>query len=126
MLRVALFEIAEAADELLAGDVVVVGEEEALRGLAGVVDEDVGVRGHAGDGADHVAGIVLVAGGEGLKHWRGHQAYSFNMYSFSADVSCSRSLDVTLRSAARTIPSCANIPRAVPACEMASRAYSTW
>lgn len=33
---------------------------------------------------------------------------------------------VTFRSAARTIPSCANIPRAVPACEMASSAYSTW
>ena len=51
---------------MLAGDVVVVGEEEALRGLTSVVDEDVGVRGHAGDGADHVAvggrGVGLDAG----------------------------------------------------------------
>jgi hypothetical protein len=48
------------------------------------------------------------------------------MYSFSADVSCSRSLLVTFLSAASTMPSFANMPRAVPACEMASRAYSTW
>jgi hypothetical protein len=48
------------------------------------------------------------------------------MYSFSADVSCSSSLDVTFRSAARTMPSLARIPMAVPACEMASSAYSTW
>lgn len=33
---------------------------------------------------------------------------------------------MTLRSAARTIPSDAKIPMAVPACEMASNAYSTW
>ena len=67
MLRVALFEIAEAPDELLAGDVVVVGEEEALGGLAGVVDEDVGVGRHAGDGADHVAITILVVSREGLE-----------------------------------------------------------
>ncbi|KAH8636312.1 hypothetical protein IG631_08147 [Alternaria alternata] len=48
------------------------------------------------------------------------------MYSFSADVSCSSNLLVTFLSAARTMPSCAKIPSAVPACEMASRAYSTW
>jgi hypothetical protein len=52
--------------------------------------------------------------------------HSFKMYSFSADVSCSNSLLVTFLSAARTMPSCANMPNAVPACEMASRAYSTW
>lgn len=48
------------------------------------------------------------------------------MYSFSADVSCSNNLLVTFLSAARTIPSVASTPRAVPAWEMASRAYSTW
>ena len=48
------------------------------------------------------------------------------MYSFSADVSCSSSFEVTLRSAARTMPSLARMPIAVPAWEMASRAYSTW
>ena len=48
------------------------------------------------------------------------------MYSFSALVSCSSNLLVTLRSAASTMPSFANMPSAVPACEMASRAYSTW
>ncbi|KAI0553208.1 hypothetical protein F4679DRAFT_532333 [Xylaria curta] len=48
------------------------------------------------------------------------------MYNFSADVSCSSNFDVTLRSAARTIPSFARIPMAVPAWEMASSAYSTW
>ena len=52
--------------------------------------------------------------------------YSFSTYSFSADVSCSNNLEVTFRSAARTMPSLARIPMAVPACEMASRAYSTW
>ena len=55
VLSVALFEVAEAADELFAGDFGGVGEEVALGGLAGVVDEDVGVGRHAGDGADHVA-----------------------------------------------------------------------
>ena len=48
------------------------------------------------------------------------------MYSFSAEVSCSSSLLVTLRSAARTMPSVARMPIAVPAREMASSAYSTW
>ena len=48
------------------------------------------------------------------------------MYSFSADVSCSSSLLVTFRSAASTMPSLARMPNAVPACEMASSAYSTW
>ena len=52
--------------------------------------------------------------------------YSLTVYSFSADVSCSSSLLVTFRSAASTIPSCARIPSAVPACDIASRAYSTW
>lgn len=53
-------------------------------------------------------------------------AYSLSMYSFSADVSCSRSLLVTFLSAARTIPSLDKIPIAVPACDIASNAYSTW
>lgn len=43
------------------------------------------------------------------------ETYSFNVYIFSADVSCSKSLLVTLRSAAKTIPSVARIPIAVPA-----------
>jgi hypothetical protein len=55
VLRVALLQIAQAAHELLAGNVGVVGEEVLLGGLAGVVDEDVGVGGHASDGGDHVA-----------------------------------------------------------------------
>ena len=55
VLGVALLEVAEAAHELFAGDVGIVGEQVALRGLASVVDEDVGVGGHACDGADHVA-----------------------------------------------------------------------
>ena len=48
------------------------------------------------------------------------------MYSFSAEVSCSSSFDVTFLSAASTIPSLASMPIAVPACEIASSAYSTW
>lgn len=52
--------------------------------------------------------------------------HSFRIYNFSAEVSCSSSLDVTRRSAARTMPSLAKMPMAVPAWEMASRAYSTW
>jgi hypothetical protein len=59
VLRVALLQIAQAAHELLAGNVGVVGEEVLLGGLAGVVDEDVGVGGHAGDGGDHVAINVI-------------------------------------------------------------------
>lgn len=51
---------------------------------------------------------------------------SLRMYSFSADVSCSKSFEVTFRSAASTMPSLARMPMAVPAWEMASRAYSTW
>lgn len=52
--------------------------------------------------------------------------HSLRMYSFSAEVSCSSSFDVTLRSAASTMPSFARMPMAVPAWEMASSAYSTW
>jgi hypothetical protein len=59
VLRVSLLEIAQAAHELLAGNVFVVGEEVALGGLAGVVDEDVGIGRHASDGADHVAILTL-------------------------------------------------------------------
>lgn len=55
MLSVALFQIAQATDELLAGDIFIVGEEVALCSLAGVVYEDVGVGGHACYCADHVA-----------------------------------------------------------------------
>lgn len=54
------------------------------------------------------------------------ESYSFRMYSFSAEVSCSNSLLVTFLSAAKTIPSFARMPKAVPACEIASKAYSTW
>lgn len=52
--------------------------------------------------------------------------YSFSVYSFSAEVSCSNSLLVTFLSAAKTIPSLDKMPIAVPACDMASSAYSTW
>lgn len=72
--------------------------------------------------------ILLRAHGQqgmGRRGARG-SAHSLRMYSFSAEVSCSSSLDVTLRSAARTMPSLARMPMAVPACEMASSAYSTW
>lgn len=48
------------------------------------------------------------------------------MYSFSADVSCSSNLLVTFLSAAKTMPSLDRIPIAVPACDIASSAYSTW
>ena len=65
VLRVALLEVAQAADELLAGDVFVVGQEVTLGGLTGVVDEDVGVGRHPCYGTDHIAGDLLVVG------WRG-------------------------------------------------------
>lgn len=55
MLGVSLLEIAQAADQLFAGNVLVVGEEVLLGSLAGVVDEDVGVGGHACYCANHVA-----------------------------------------------------------------------
>lgn len=55
MLCVSLLQIAKAADQLFAWDVLIVGEEVTLGGLAGVVDEDVGVGVHTCDGADHVA-----------------------------------------------------------------------
>lgn len=57
MLRVPLLEIAQAAHELLARNVGVVGQEVSLSGLTGVVDEDVGVGCETGDCADHVAVI---------------------------------------------------------------------
>lgn len=70
---------------------------------------------------------MLLLMGQYIDSRRGdYGTYSFKMYSFSADVSCSRSLLVTFLSAASTMPSFANIPRAVPAWEMASSAYSTW
>ena len=59
MLRVALLQIAEAAHELLTGNVGVVGEEVLLGGLTGVVDKDVGVSGHTCYGGDHVATKVI-------------------------------------------------------------------
>jgi hypothetical protein len=101
MLRVALFEIAKTAHELLAGDVFVVGEQVALGGLAGVIDEDVGVGCHACYGADHVA-ITISAAIQACIYTLTH---SFKMYSFSAEVSCSNSLLVTFLSAASTMPS---------------------
>lgn len=55
VLSVTLLEIAQATDELLAGDLLVVGQEVVLGGGAGVVDENVGVGRHSSDGADHVA-----------------------------------------------------------------------
>lgn len=61
VLCVSLFQIAETANQLLAGDVLVVGQKVTLGGLAGVVDEDVGVGIHACDGADHVAARIDVA-----------------------------------------------------------------
>lgn len=54
MLSVALLQIAQATDELLARDVFVVGEKVSLSGLAGVVDEDVRIGCHACNGADHI------------------------------------------------------------------------
>jgi len=89
--------------------------------LAGVVDEDVCIGSHACYGADHVAEAEVSFRFE----YGGPGTYSFRIYSFSADVSCSRSLLVTFLSAANTMPSFANMPNAVPAWEMASRAYST-
>ena len=55
VLGIPLLEIAEALDEHLARNVLVVGTEVALGGLSGVVDEDVGVGGHACYCAYHVA-----------------------------------------------------------------------
>lgn len=60
VLCVTLLEVTKAAHQLLAGDVSVVGEEVALRGLAGVVDKDVRVGRHASDGAEHVAVFIQV------------------------------------------------------------------
>ncbi len=105
---------------MFAGNVFVVGEQVSLSGLSGVVDEDVGIGSHTCYGADHVAAIKSasiirnIIGGILVQD-----------ISFSAEVSCSRSLLVTFLSAAKTIPSFANIPNAVPAWEIASRAYST-
>ena len=76
VLRVALLEVAQPAHELLAGYVFVVGEQVALRGLAGVVDEDVGVGGHASDSTYHVAGDGQVWGRD---WWREAWAHSFRM-----------------------------------------------
>ena len=48
------------------------------------------------------------------------------MYIFSEDLVGSSSLEESFFSAASTMPSEARIPIAVPACEIASIAYSTW
>ncbi len=76
MLRVALLQVTQAAHELLAGDVFVVGEEVLLGGLASVVDEDVGVGGHACDGTDHVVveDVDLLGGGVLVQQLGGHLA----------------------------------------------------
>ena len=58
VLRVALLQITQSADELLARDVLVVGEEVVLSRLARVVDEDVCIRRHSRDRTDHVAARV--------------------------------------------------------------------
>lgn len=54
VLRVSLLQVAQSSNELLAGNVFVVGEKVSLGGLSGVVDENVGIGRHAGNGADHV------------------------------------------------------------------------
>ena len=63
-MRIPLFQVAQAADELFAGDLFVVGEEVALGGLAGVVDEDVGVGSHTSDGADHITVKIIESAAE--------------------------------------------------------------
>lgn len=55
VLCVALLQVAQPPDQLLAGNVLVVGQEVALGGLAGIVDEDIGVGVHSCYSADHVA-----------------------------------------------------------------------
>lgn len=95
--------------------------------MSSVVDEDVGIGCHSGNRTDHVAWEEKKPVSSYWARPRTREKpNSFRMYSFSALVSCSNSLLVTLRSAARTMPSFANTPSAVPACEIASSAYSTW
>lgn len=55
-----------------------------------------------------------------------HATCSSTMYIFSELLEGSRSLDANFFSAASTTPSELRIPTAVPACEIASIAYSTW
>lgn len=57
VLGVSLLQIAQAANELLAGDLFIVGQEVALSRLTGVVYEDVRICGHSGDRTYHVAVI---------------------------------------------------------------------
>lgn len=52
--------------------------------------------------------------------------YSFSLYIFSEKNTSSRSLWMLRLSAASRTPSFARIPKQVPACPMASIAYSTW
>lgn len=55
-----------------------------------------------------------------------YNTHSFNLKIFSDDADFSKSLEVTFFSAAMTTPSLARMPRAIPAWEIASIAYSTW
>jgi len=50
---------------------------------------------------------------------------SSTLYIFSLEM-FSKSLEVIFFSTASTIPSLARIPTQMPACEIASMAYSTW
>lgn len=52
--------------------------------------------------------------------------YLSSLYIFSEKTSLSNNLSVFARSAIKTRPSFARIPRHVGACRMASMAYSTW
>lgn len=59
VLRVALFQITQTPDKLLARNVFIVGKEVALGSLTSVVDENVGVSGHTSDGTNHITTDIL-------------------------------------------------------------------
>jgi hypothetical protein len=54
VLGISLLEITQSADELLTGNIFVVGKKVALGVLTGIVDENVGIGVHTRHGANHV------------------------------------------------------------------------
>lgn len=148
VLCIALLQITKPLRKLLDGDVLVVREEVLLCCLTSVVDQRVGVSSNSCDASDNVSiysvkrirrrqpydrAFAICISMDFSNHSNPKSTHEFNKNTFSPlppypaafEFDKSRSFPVTFFSAAMTTPSFARTPKTVPACEIASIAYST-
>src|SRR6266850_3494336 len=103
-----------------------------LSGGSSIIDEGVSVSSDASDTADDISLLEISRSNGMSRDWDWTYELRRNIFSplppyppsFASERSSS--FPVTFFSAASTTPSVARTPRTVPACEIASIAYSTW